>query len=67
MRTRLLAASALAGAAVVALAGSREQELRELREALGDQVAVGDWIYDDVDEAFTVAKRTGKPVFLVFR
>jgi hypothetical protein len=70
----LLLTSILAGALLAAAldassgwAGSKEEELRELQDALGDRVAVGDWIYDDVDEAFTVAKRTGKPIFLVFR
>lgn len=65
--------AAVAGGAFAAaahhpgFAGSKDDETRELQEALQDRIAVGDWIYDDVDEAFTVAKRTGKPIFLVFR
>ena len=71
-RIALLVAATAAGAVVAVTAsdtraGSKDEELRELQDRLGDKDLVGDWIYDDVDEAFTVSKRTGKPIFLVFR
>lgn len=38
-----------------------------LKQKLGDLELVGDWIYDDLDEAFRRGKAEGKPVMVVFR
>jgi serine protease Do len=38
-----------------------------LREALKDSEPKGDWIYDDLAEGFADAKRTGRPLLVVFR
>ena len=40
------------------------------REVAEDQEAVkstGFWIYNDLDQGFTEAKKTGKPLLVVFR
>jgi len=62
---------AVAGASVVAAwsaaASAKDDTKRELQISLNDNGLQGDWIYDDAGEAFTVAKRTGRPIMLVFR
>lgn len=39
----------------------------ELRKKLGDLELVGKWFYDDLDGAEAEAKKTGKPLLIVFR
>jgi len=39
----------------------------DLREALKDTEPRGDWIYDDLAKGFAEAKRTGRPLMVVFR
>ena len=39
----------------------------ELRKKLGDLELVGKWFYDDLDGAEAAAKKTGKPLLIVFR
>ena len=53
--------------AALALPGSCQDGNEELRKQLKDVDLVGRWIYDDVDAGFTEAKRTGKPLLIVFR
>jgi hypothetical protein len=55
--------TALLLAATLALADDKAQ----LRDALKDDGLEGDWIYDDLPGAFAEAKRTGKPLMVVFR
>ena len=38
-----------------------------LQKNLGDLELRGKWIYDDVDAGFAQAKKTGKPLMIVFR
>ncbi len=38
-----------------------------LQKNLGDLELRGEWIYDDVDAGFAQAKKTGKPLMIVFR
>ncbi len=54
----------LIGLAVLAvLQGDPE----ELRKSLKDLDAGPGWVYNDVDAGFAEAKRTGKPLLVVFR
>lgn len=39
----------------------------KLQKALKDEDLVGPWIYDDIPAGFAEAKRTGKPLMIVFR
>ncbi len=39
----------------------------ELRKKLGDFELVGKWFYDDLAGAEAEAKKTGKPLLIVFR
>lgn len=61
----------LLGAAAAGAAGSvataKDDVKRELQVSLNDMGLVGDWIYDDAAEGFAVAKRTGRPLMIVFR
>jgi len=55
--------SALLLAAALAHADDKEA----LRAALKDDPLKGDWIYDDLPKGFAEAKRTGRPLMVVFR
>jgi hypothetical protein len=43
------------------------QDKEKLRTALKDTEVKGDWIYDDLGAGFAEAKKTGKPMMIVFR
>ena len=58
---------ALAGvAALFALLGA-PQDKEKLRTGLKDTEVKGDWIYDDLDAGYASAKKSGKPMMIVFR
>jgi len=64
-RSRLLCACLafwLSGAALPA-----QESGEDLRKALGDVELMGAWIYDDLDSGFAAARKTGKPLLIVFR
>jgi hypothetical protein len=57
---------ALAGVvACVALLAPQDKE--KIRTALKDTEVKGDWIYDDLDAGYAAAKKSGKPMMIVFR
>jgi hypothetical protein len=55
--------------AVLALLAARPQEGEKdrLRRALGDNDLVGTWVYDDLEAGCSEAKKSGKPMLVVFR
>ena len=53
-------------AATWAKSSPQDPPKEQLRRALKDDLT-GTWIYDDVGVGFAEAKRTGKPVLVVFR
>ena len=57
-------ASAIAASAPPLPADSGKEELRK---SLKDIDLAGAWIYDDVEQGFAEAKKTGKPLLIVFR
>lgn len=59
-----LAIAATAGAGIVAYAGSSNEQLQK---DLGDEQIVGEWHYDDIPAGFAAARRTGRPLMLVYR
>jgi len=61
MKTPLLLCAALAALAVQD--GSKEG----LKVLLKDADLPGSWIYDDVNAGFAEAKKSGKPMLVVFR
>ena len=68
MKTSLLVYSALAAVCLTAAAPQTQDPRKErLRIALKDVQPVGDWIYDDMKRGFAVAKKTKKPLMVVFR
>ena len=58
-----VAVAAAALSTVAAQDGAKEQ----LRIALKDNEVKGDWIYDDLPAGMAAAKKTGKPMMVVFR
>ena len=67
MRTVYVLAAALAAVGLAAgLARARDPK-SELRQDLGDDRVVGDWIYDDIDAGLARAVREKKPLCVVFR
>ena len=65
MRDRLVPPLVLVLALAAPLIAGERDEL--LKEALQDDLVVGDWIYDDVEAGFKEAARTGKPLLVSFR
>ena len=59
-----LALAATACAGIAAFAGSSNEQLQK---DLGDEQIVGEWHYDDIPAGFAAAKRTGRPLMLVYR
>ena len=43
------------------------QDKEKLKTALKDVEVRGDWVYDDLDAGLALAKKSGKPAFVVFR
>ena len=56
----------IALAACLALLGA-VQDKEKLRTGLKDTEVVGNWIYDDLDAGVAEAKKSGKPMMIVFR
>jgi hypothetical protein len=56
-------AAVFAFAALAAFAGSSPEQLQK---ELNDEF-VGDWHYDDIPSGLADAKKTGRPVLVVFR
>jgi len=57
----------LAAAGLIAALALFAQDKEKLRTALKDAEVKGDWIYDDLDAGFAEAKKSGKPMMIVFR
>jgi hypothetical protein len=47
--------------------GAQDGAKEQLRIALKDTEVKGDWIYDDLAAGFSTAKKSGKPMMVVFR
>ena len=66
-RRRKVVLSLLAVAVLAFAASATQDSNRQLQESLGDTDVHESWIYNDVDAAFADAKRTKKPLLVVFR
>ena len=44
-----------------------QQDLVSLQNDLGDVEIGGDWIYGELEKGITLAKESGKPLFVLFR
>jgi hypothetical protein len=60
-------ASAVIVLVSVAAAAGFQDDKEKLRTALKDSEPTKDWIYDDLGAGFAEAKKTGKPLMIVFR
>ena len=67
MRSRLLPIMALALAALGVVGFRYWSESRNLRARLGDHAPGSRWIWNDWEVARDDAKKSGKPVFVLFR
>jgi hypothetical protein len=61
------AAGLVLGVLLLAGAPLAAQDKDPLREKLKDSAVDAAWVYDDIDKGFAEAKRTGKPMLVVFR
>ena len=43
------------------------QGFDKLKKAIGDLHVADDWIYEDIAAGYATAKKTGKPLLVVFR
>jgi len=57
----------LAAAGLIAGLAFFAQDKEKIRTGLKDTEVKGDWIYDDLDAGFAEAKKSGKPMMIVFR
>lgn len=62
-----LALAALGAVATVSAAAAENSGKDELRKSLQDLDEAASWVYDDVDSGFAAARRTAKPLLVVFR
>jgi hypothetical protein len=56
---------AIAAACLTLLAVPQDKE--KLRTGLKDTEVKGDWIYDDLPAGYAEARKSGKPMMIVFR
>ena len=54
-------------AAMLCASGPQDPKKEQLRVALKDDAVKGDWIYDDINAGYAAAKKSGKPMLVVFR
>ena len=67
MRLAIAAACLAFLPAPSAVEGAAPQDKEKLRAGLKDTEVKGDWIYDDLNAGFAQAKKSGKPMMVVFR
>jgi hypothetical protein len=63
----VLVAALAATLATTALRAEEKSSHEDLRRSLKDLDLVGSWIYDDIDAGFAEARKSGKPLLVVFR
>ena len=57
----------IAALAVLMFAAPQDPKKEQLRTALKDDAVKGDWNYDDLNAGYAQAKKSGKPMLVVFR
>lgn len=60
-------AAMAAGLSSALATGAQDGAKEQLRIALKDNEVKGNWIYDDLPAGYAAAKKTGKPMMVVFR
>lgn len=62
-----ITAFALLAIASSAPTSCQDESTRALKEAIGDDLFGGSWIYEDIDAGYARAQKSGKPLFVAFR
>ena len=57
----------IAALAMLCAASPQDAAKEKLKTALKDDAVKGDWIYDDLNAGYAEAKKSGKPMMVVFR
>ncbi len=57
----------VAGLVLACLAAKQEASKEALKVQLKDAEVPASWIYDDINAGFAEAKKSGKPMLVVFR
>ena len=66
MRMLITAIALLFMASSVPMA-SQDEQTRSLKEAIGDDLVGGSWIYEDIEAGYARARKSGKPLLVSFR
>ncbi len=66
MRIVITAVALLSIASSVAMS-SQDDQIRSLKEAIGDDLIGGSWIYEDIEAGYREAQKSGKPLLVSFR
>ena len=66
MRIVFILIALMSFVSVVALASSNART-RSLKDAIGDDLIDGNWIYEDIKAGYKQAKKSGKPLLVSFR
>ena len=57
----------IAALALLCAASPQDSGKEKLKTALKDDAVKGDWNYDDLNAGYAEAKKSGKPLMVVFR
>ncbi len=60
-------ATAILGVATAVAFAPQDPSKERLKASLRDTNLVGPWVYDDMDEGFAQARKSGKPLLVVIR
>ncbi len=66
MRMVITAVALLSIASSVGMS-SQDDQTRSLKEAIGDDLVGGSWIYEDIEAGYAKAQKSGKPLLVSFR
>ncbi len=66
MRIAIIVVALLSISLWVPLA-SQDGQIQSLKEAIGDDLIGGNWIYEDIEAGYAMAQKSGKPLLVSFR
>jgi hypothetical protein len=66
MRMVFTAVALLSIASTVPIA-AQDESTRSLKDAIGDGLFGGSWIYEDIEAGYAAARKLGRPLLVSFR